>query len=446
MTKDNLQADKPEKQKRPLTEAERQRRMKLLVYPSMVLLFAGSMWLIFAPSSADRAKEDSGKGFNIEMPAADSTGIIADKRKAYEAAEMEQRQQQRNRDLQDLGSLFISDNAGTAHTAIDDFGTGGQPSPPDNAQGSTSSVRSSLGAYRDLNTTLGGFYEREPPKQDTEKEELQNRLRELEERLNTQSSRSSAMDEQEALLEKSYRLAAKYMPAASGAAPFGKAATGDTLPASPLAGTHKKVAVTPVKRVVRQVVSALGQPMTDEAFIAAHSQVRNYGFQTAVGVQAIVEKNTIAATVCGNQTVSDGQTVRLRLSEPMAAGERILPKNAVITGTAKIQGERLTIVIEMLEYGGTLIPAALLVYDTAGQEGIFIPNSMERSAAKEIAANMGTAAGSSVNISTDAGAQLAADLGKGLLQGTSQYFAKKVRAIKVHLKAGYRVMLFQKKD
>ena len=82
-----------EKQKRPLTEAERQRRMKLLVYPLMVLLFAGSMWLIFAPSSADKAKEDAGKGFNIEMPAADSTGIIADKRKAYEAAEMEQRQQ-----------------------------------------------------------------------------------------------------------------------------------------------------------------------------------------------------------------------------------------------------------------------------------------------------------------------------------------------------------------
>ena len=215
-----------EKQKRPLTEAERQRRMKLLVYPLMVLLFAGSMWLIFAPSSADKA----GKGFNVEMPAADSTGIIADKRKAYEAAEMEQRQQQRNRDLQDLGSLFSSDNTSTAHAAIDDFGTGGQSAPQDYAQGSTSSVRSSLGAYRDLNTTLGGFYEREQPRQDSEKEELKVRLHELEERLNTQSSRSSAMDEQEALLEKSYRLAAKYMPAASGSAPFGRAIRCKRLP------------------------------------------------------------------------------------------------------------------------------------------------------------------------------------------------------------------------
>ena len=68
---------------------------------------------------------------------------------------------------------------------------------------------------------------------------------------------------------------------------------------------------------------------------------------------------------------------------------------------------------------------------------------MERSAAKEIAANMGTSVGSSVNISTDAKAQLASDLGKGLIQGTSQYFAKKMRTVKVHLKAGYKVLLYQ---
>ena len=46
-------------------------------------------------------------------------------------------------------------------------------------------------------------------------------------------------------------------------------------------------------------------------------------------------------------------------------------------------------------------------------------------------------------ISTNAGAQLASDLGKGLIQGTSQYIAKKMRTVKVHLKAGYRVMLYQ---
>lgn len=118
---------------------------------------------------------------------------------------------------------------------------------------------------------------------------------------------------------------------------------------------------------------------------------------------------------------------------------------AVVVGTGKIQGERLDIEITSLEYDGTIIPVELAVYDTDGQPGIFIPNSMEMNAVREVAANMGGSLGSSINISTNAGAQLASDLGKGLIQGTSQYIAKKMRTVKVHLKAGYRVMLYQEK-
>ena len=40
-------------------------------------------------------------------------------------------------------------------------------------------------------------------------------------------------------------------------------------------------------------------------------------------------------------------------------------------------------------------------------------NSMEMNAVREVAANMGGSLGSSINISTNAGAQLASDLGKG---------------------------------
>lgn len=83
---------------------------------------------------------------------------------------------------------------------------------------------------------------------------------------------------------------------------------------------------------------------------------------------------------------------------------------------------------------------------TLTDKGIFIPGSMELNAAKEVAANMGTSMGSSINISSDAGAQLASDLGKGLIQGTSQYIAKKMRTVKVHLKSNYRVMLYADKQ
>ena len=102
--------------------------------------------------------------------------------------------------------------------------------------------------------------------------------------------------------------------------------------------------------------------------------------------------------------------------------------------------------VTSLEYAGTIIPVELAVYDTDGQPGIFIPNSMEMNAVREVAANMGGSLGSSINISTNAGAQLASDLGKGLIQGTSQYIAKKMRTVKVHLKSGYKVMLYQDRD
>ena len=120
----------------------------------------------------------------------------------------------------------------------------------------------------------------------------------------------------------------------------------------------------------------------------------------------------------------------------MAVAGRTIPRNAVVVGTGKIQGERLDIEITSLEYDGTIIPVELAVYDTDGQPGIFIPNSMEMNAVREVAANMGGSLGSSINISTNAGAQLASDLGKGLIQGTSQYIAKKMRTVKVHLKPG----------
>ena len=91
-----------------------------------------------------------------------------------------------------------------------------------------------------------------------------------------------------------------------------------------------------------------------------------------------------------------------------------------------------------------IIPVELTIYDSDGQEGIFIPSSMEINAAKEIAANMGTSLGTSINITTDAKAQLLSDLGKGLIQGTSTYISKKIKIVKVHLKAGYKLMLYQK--
>ena len=431
--------DKLKKERKPLTEAQRLKRQKMIVLPAMVLVFIGAMWLIFAPSSG-KEQPPGTDGYNTEMPDADKANrqIIGDKAKAYEQGAMEERQENRSRAMQQLGDLFDRDTAEADSGS--DFDLANPGGTEEAVKPAPKTIQSSAAAYRDLNATLGNFYE-QPKNDNAELDEMLERIATLESELESGKERSSTMDEQVALMEKSYELAAKYMGGQNGT----QAADGQTAESSPVQKAGKNTA-KPVRQVTHQVVSSLGQPVSNAEFVASFSQERNRSFNTAVGVTTVSDRNTIPACVYGAQSVTDGQTVRLRLLEPMAVADRIIPRNAVVVGAAKIQGERLAIEITSLEHDGTVIPVELEVYDTDGQPGIFIPNSMEMNAVREVAANMGGSLGSSINISTNAGAQLASDLGKGLIQGTSQYIAKKMRTVKVHLKAGYRVMLYQEKD
>lgn len=139
--------------------------------------------------------------------------------------------------------------------------------------------------------------------------------------------------------------------------------------------------------------------------------------------------------------MTDGKEVPLRLIEPMRAGGVLIPANTVLTGTARIDGERMMITVNAVQYRGSVIPVELLVYDMDGGEGISVPASDEISAVKEIAANAGSGLGSSITITDDAGTQLLSDLGRSVIQGTAQYVGQKMRQVKVTLKAGYRVLL-----
>ena len=99
----------------------------------------------------------------------------------------------------------------------------------------------------------------------------------------------------------------------------------------------------------------------------------------------------------------------------MRVGRYVLPRNSLVTGEGRIQGERLGIGIIQVEHDGIIIPVELAVYDNDGQEGIFIPGSMEANAAKEVAANLGQNLGTSISITNQsAGDQLLSELGRGV--------------------------------
>lgn len=439
----------PDKPKKELTEEQRQKQKKYIIYPLMGIIFIIVMWLIFAPSEKEKAQEQV--GFNTEVPTPTDNKLVDDKQTAYEQEMLNRKQEDRRNQMQDLASMFGSGESETSTDALYDepqaeaknaYYGGGSARPKE-------TIHASANAYRDMNRTLGNFYE--TPKEDPEKEDMRKELEELREMAYNRQTEKETADEQLALLEKSYQLAAKYMPQNQGQAVPGQPTTAvvSSAPDTKSSDAYKngKAQMNTIGEVREQVVSGLSQPMSDSVFIAEYSQERNMGFHTAVGTKGQAEKNTIKACVHESQTITDGQAVRMRLLEPMRAGETVIPKNALVTGTGKIAGERLGISITSLEYKGLIIPVELTVIDSDGQEGIFIPGSMEIDAIREIAANLGGNLGTTINLNQQsAGDQLLTDLGKGAIQGTSQYIAKKMRTVKVHLKAGYNLMLYQKKN
>lgn len=410
---------------RPLTLQEKRRYMKFAVYPLFFLIFAGIVLLIYSPTEKEKAEAEKERGFNTEIPSPEESRMEGNKVSAYEREALSKKERGRKDTFLEMSELFNRNKDRKDTIPSVDSGVNLElPSVPETAQ-THNPVRSSTSAYRDMNRSLTTIY---TPRETSREEELLRRIKELEKRQNMEPSQEQSLEEKMALMEKSYELAARYN---------GK----QTPSVTPTDDRKDRTSVKPVKRIRQEVVSSLAQPVSDGDFIAGTSEERNTGFHTPVGRTPVSDRNTIAACVHGTQTVSDGQALRVRLLEAMAVDDRLIPKGTVLTGGTRIQGERMDVVITNVEYQGTVIPVELEVYDADGQQGILIPNSLEYDAVREIAAGMGGSMGSSISISTDAGAQIASDLGKGVIQGVSQYITKKMSTVKVTLKAGHRLLL-----
>ena len=411
---------------------------KILVYGGMVMLCLVSFYFIFKPSKEQVQAEQQKVGFNAELPDPRGAGIEADKIAAYELEDMRVKQEQKMRTLEDFTAMTTDDEEEeVVEIPEEPRYTGGGSSYRSGSSSRSNSFSTSTSAYNDINATLGSFYEE--PREDPEKEALKAELEELKQSMAQQQNSQPTYADQVALLEKSYELAAKYMPGNTAATSEGAAEEVETTTRS------GKAKAQPVGHVTTPVVSALAQPVSDSVMIARMAQSVGGGFHTAVGEAPKQNtRNTIKACVHGDQTIISGQSVRLRLLEAMRVGKYVLPRNTLITGEGSIKGERLDIEILQVEHNGTIIPVELTVHDNDGQAGIFIPGSMEASAAKEMAANLGQNLGTSISITNQsAGDQLLSEVGRGAIQGVSQYISKKMREEKVHLKSGYTLMLYQ---
>lgn len=444
--------NRPEKEagreRTELTPQQRQKRKKMLIYPLFFLIFAGSMWLIFAPSTDKKEKEQQTQGLNTDLPMPEEKGLVGNKREAYEQEAIRQKDKDKKRSLSDFAFLLEEEQSkkgqdrslGTKSSLSEysrnsqGFGTGVQTKSPDKS----ASIRSSVGAYQKINRQLGSWNDQLKVETDQQAQtKLENRIQELERKQDENTMRKKTEDDQLAVIEKSYQMAARYMPTPNNQGSNSSPAEAGKVSSN--ASSDEKVIAQPVQQVKQNVISLLGSS-------GYSSDSQNSGFRTLSGSDESTGKNSIRACINQTVTLTNGKELQLRLLEPIQVGDLLIPANTLITGPCRIGGERLNVTVTSIQYAGNIIPVQLQVYGTDGQPGISVPGNDAVTAAKEVASSLASSSGSSIMISDNAGSQLAADLGKGLIQGASQFVSKKMSTVRVTIKAGYQVLLLPKSN
>jgi conjugative transposon TraM protein len=147
-------------------------------------------------------------------------------------------------------------------------------------------------------------------------------------------------------------------------------------------------------------------------------------------------QNALSAVIHETQTIVSGSTIKLRLLNDVYINGALIPKDNFVFGTASLNGERLIIEIKSIRYNNSLFPVALSVSDMDGMDGIYIPGAIARTSAKE-SSDKAIQSVALNSLDPSVGAQ-AASAG---IEAAKTLLSKKVKLVKVTLKAGYQVLL-----
>jgi conjugative transposon TraM protein len=402
---------------------------KPLIFSLMGIVCIGCMYLIFKPSSSKKQIENI--GLNDSVPQPSEAAMQVDKQKAYEEQILQEKQEQKRNALTTLSDYWNEESSKEKATVSD-----GEDQSSGYNTSSGTSENPAVHSYRNAQNALGSFYQSD----NDQTQELRKQLDELKEKLAEKEVPAGiTQEEQLALMEKSYQMAAKYLPstANSNDAPTkNDAATAMT----------NKTPFTPFTSARKSDVSALYREPKDSTFLSQGTQYGSRHFYTAGSAQQTTQsKNSVKACVQDTQTIISEGSVRLRLLETAQVLNRTLVKGTILTANAKIQSGRLQLKITTVETDGTIIPVDITIYDLDGQQGLYLPYSPEINTLNEMAGNMSKTSGTSLMLTQSAGQQMAADLSRGVVQGISGYFSKKVKVPKVTLKAGHQLFLVSKK-
>lgn len=149
--------------------------------------------------------------------------------------------------------------------------------------------------------------------------------------------------------------------------------------------------------------------------------------------------NAIEAVVHANQILVNGAVIKLRFATDIYINGVLIPKGNYANGIASLDNERLEIEINSIRYGNNLFPVKLEVYDMDGLPGIYIPGAITRDVAKQSADN-------SLQLMelTTLDPSLKAQAAAAGINTAKSLLSRKVKLVKVMVKAGYKLLLRDK--
>jgi conjugative transposon TraM protein len=154
------------------------------------------------------------------------------------------------------------------------------------------------------------------------------------------------------------------------------------------------------------------------------------------------EQQFITAVIDENVTGYADSRIRLRLLEPIMAGNVMIPKDtylyALISG---FSGQRVALTIKTILYNGQLLPVKLAVYDQDGLDGLYVPNSQFRDFTKDASTNVMQG----VDIESTSTSYLMSAADK-LFESTSSAIASAIRKDKARIKYNSYIYLIDTKN
>ncbi|MEO9020973.1 MAG: conjugative transposon protein TraM [Ginsengibacter sp.] len=150
----------------------------------------------------------------------------------------------------------------------------------------------------------------------------------------------------------------------------------------------------------------------------------------------IKKSNAIEAVVNDNQVLVNGSVIKLRLLSDAYIKNVKIPAGNFVFGIAALNGERLEVQINSIRIDNSIYPVKMEVYDMDGLAGIYIPGAISRDIAKQSADNSLQTMQLTALDPSLTGQATAAGIGT-----VKNLISKKVKQVKVMVKAGYKILL-----